>query len=63
MYSLRSIECDEVGARAAICARGPVVATFCLDADRWIAFGAFYGSNPTGTLTAYDMGTHQKEKD
>ena len=54
-YKLRFKECDEVGARAAIHARRPVVATFWLDGNRWNKFGAPHNSTPKGTLTANDM--------
>lgn len=54
-YKLRYKEYDEAGARAAIHARRPVVATFWLDGNHWNKFDAFYNSTPKGTLTAQDM--------
>ena len=55
LYRLRYQECNEAGARAAIHARRPVVATFSLDHNRWNRFSAFYKSRPEGTLTAQNM--------
>lgn len=54
-YKLRYQKCDEAGARAAVHARRPVIATFVLDDKRWDRFSAFYRSKPKGTLTANDM--------
>lgn len=56
-YHLQYVECDELGARAAIHARRPVVATFALDQTRWTRFSEFYRLNPTGTLSANNMGS------
>jgi hypothetical protein len=56
MYRLRYKECNEAGARAAIHARRPVVATFWLDGHHWNKFCAFYSSTPKGILTAQEMG-------
>lgn len=54
-YRLRYQKCNEAGARAAIHARRPLVATFALDHHRWAQVSAFYKSRPKGTLTARDM--------
>jgi hypothetical protein len=54
-YKLCHQICDEAGARAAIHARRPVVATFALDDNRWKRFSAFYKSRPKDTLMAKDM--------
>jgi hypothetical protein len=54
-YRLRYQLCNEEGARAAIVARRPVIATFALDDNHWEKFVAFYKRNPKGTLTANGM--------
>jgi hypothetical protein len=56
-YRLRYQECDEAGARAAIHARRPVIATFTLDSSHWQLFSNFYHSTPKGTLTKRDLNT------
>ncbi|CAM6005987.1 unnamed protein product [Sphagnum balticum] len=54
-YSLRFQRCDELGARAGIHARRPVIATFSLDVNRWKEFSKFYEYNPKGMLTKKDL--------
>jgi hypothetical protein len=54
-YRLRYRMRDEAGARDAIHARRPVIATFWLDAPGWRKFVAFYRSKPDGVLTAQHM--------
>ena len=54
-YRLRYCKIDEAGARDAIHARRPVIATFWLDGARWASFCGFYKSNPTGILTSRDI--------
>ncbi|KAH8598400.1 hypothetical protein B0O99DRAFT_42373 [Bisporella sp. PMI_857] len=54
-YRLRYQECDELGARAAIHARRPIIATFHLDANVWAEFSRFYKTDPKGTLTQKDL--------
>jgi hypothetical protein len=54
-YSLRYQRCDELGARAGIHARRPVIATFALDDNLWERFSKFYKYNPKDTLTRKDL--------
>lgn len=55
LYRLRYEEGDEIGARAAIHSRRPVIATFWLDGNHWNKFVTFYQVTPQGTLTAQNM--------
>jgi hypothetical protein len=61
-YRLRYRECDEVGARDAIHARRPVIATFQLDGRHWFKFHTFYDSTPGGTLTMQQMSAPGEQK-
>jgi hypothetical protein len=56
-YRLQYKVVDELGARQALNARRPVVATFRLHEEKWEAFRKFYEVNPQGILETKDLST------